>query len=416
MIMNAFQKDNPFYKTLNGYSDKSWKIILDRALGLCYGSAIGDSIGSFFPVSEGVTNKLEEAMSMKTPGMRYKRAIPGQGTDDTETAMCIARGLLRMIARNADKDKQHHVTMKFVAEEYNTWWQTDPLDQGSTFFAHAVRDKGLNKMRENAYLKNEEIKEEHGEPKGVLTNGSLIRCMPLIVYGIRLQPEQTFNLMRLDSSLTHASYTVYYTVTVYALAAQYLIRYPQQGERNKNAIKFAMEFLSAQKQERKRSKTHNPAIEEVLRWIERAKSAADDKSTYAPQKLDEFREFHSHIKISFQRAFYHLWKGDSYDVAIKETLIFGGNADSNCCVVGGLIGAYHGMKPLVEKREIIDNWPGNSDNHENTDQEKRDPYQAKWYRQYVPLLLNYALPPKGYHLSDKTATYDPKSKEEEFVL
>jgi len=280
----------------------------------------------------------------------------------------------------------------------------------------------VEKMRKNAFNENEHIMKEE-DKKGISSNGSLIRCMPLIIYGIRLQPDQTFNLMRLDSSLTHASYLVYYAVTAYALTAQYLIRHPFDEERHKKSVEYCLTFLENRKSV---DMKYFSAIEEVERWIKRAITVAkkDLNNSREPSygtasvKLDEFQQFHSHIKVSFERAFYHLYKGNTFKDAMRETMKVGGNADSNCCVVGGLMGAYHGLKVVMQNDkqkksylEIIEKW----DHPEKKKKEQRAPYQAKLYSQYLPILLKFPLHPKKFKLEDSTIGFGERKKEE-FVL
>ncbi|ETO21005.1 hypothetical protein RFI_16197 [Reticulomyxa filosa] len=386
--------------------------MLEYALGLCYGAGIGDSIGSYFISSQGVINqgRLNDAMEMKGGGMRYGKEIrSGQVTDDTEMALCIARGLIRMIQERKNAEVQS-VTMKYIADEYYIWWHSNPVDASSESMERAFKKKiSIDEIRKIALEHNEKICKMF-DPKGDASNGSLIRCMPLIIY---------------ESSLTHASYLIYYSVCAYALTAQYLIRHPEQRERNKLAVHYAEKFLSDCKSntpQPKDSLVHKSAIEEVEKWIKQTRDVADkhiqklstqgldpkksfDHHLYP--KLEEIRLFSSHIIISLQRAFYHLLKADEFEIAIKSTLGVGGNTDSNCCVVGGLLGAFHGITKLDKWRQKIDNSKVRSSRHI---------YQAKYYKDYVPYLFDNSLDPNNYKLEDnKISPYDNK-KFAEFEL
>jgi ADP-ribosyl-[dinitrogen reductase] hydrolase len=73
--------------------------------------------------------------------------------------------------------------------------------------------------------------------------------------------------------------------------------------------------------------------EEVLGWLEAAERG--DGPPYYP--LAGF------VKIAFIHAFRHLLLASSYEQAIQETLSGGGDTDTNACIVGGLIGALHGI-------------------------------------------------------------------------
>ena len=53
------------------------------------------------------------------------------------------------------------------------------------------------------------------------------------------------------------------------------------------------------------------------------------------------------VRIAFTYAFFHLNQGSSYRAAISDTLLRGGDTDTNACIVGGLIGAYRGINKLL---------------------------------------------------------------------
>jgi ADP-ribosyl-[dinitrogen reductase] hydrolase len=54
------------------------------------------------------------------------------------------------------------------------------------------------------------------------------------------------------------------------------------------------------------------------------------------------------IRIGFTHAFRHLLLGSSYEEAITETLLGGGDTDTNACIVGGLIGAACGAETIPD--------------------------------------------------------------------
>eukprot|EP00486_Rosalina_sp_Unknown_P009001 CAMPEP_0201593614 /NCGR_PEP_ID=MMETSP0190_2-20130828/191171_1 /ASSEMBLY_ACC=CAM_ASM_000263 /TAXON_ID=37353 /ORGANISM="Rosalina sp." /LENGTH=202 /DNA_ID=CAMNT_0048052879 /DNA_START=60 /DNA_END=665 /DNA_ORIENTATION=- len=93
-------------KEVNGWLETiSTEDLLNNAKGLCLGSSIGDSIGSFCefstePISD---EKMSEAMQMNGGGPHH--VVAGQITDDTELAMCLAKGLMN-ICCNTNKSKK----------------------------------------------------------------------------------------------------------------------------------------------------------------------------------------------------------------------------------------------------------------------------------------------------------------------
>jgi len=51
-------------------------------------------------------------------------------------------------------------------------------------------------------------------------------------------------------------------------------------------------------------------------------------------------------KIAFTYAMYYLKKGFEYIDAIKDMLKRGGDTDTNCCIIGAVLGALHGFSKL----------------------------------------------------------------------
>jgi hypothetical protein len=75
---------------------------------------------------------------------------------------------------------------------------------------------------------------------------------------------------------------------------------------------------------------------EVRGWFEHALAGGDEPC----YPLVGF------VKIAFTLAFKHLAKASTYETAITETLRGGGDTDTNACIVGGLIGALHGVSSV----------------------------------------------------------------------
>lgn len=46
-----------------------------------------------------------------------------------------------------------------------------------------------------------------------------------------------------------------------------------------------------------------------------------------------------YLKIGFTHAFRHLLNNTPYFQAIKETISIAGDTDTNCAIVGGMVGA-----------------------------------------------------------------------------
>eukprot|EP00485_Elphidium_margaritaceum_P001006 CAMPEP_0202693532 /NCGR_PEP_ID=MMETSP1385-20130828/7619_1 /ASSEMBLY_ACC=CAM_ASM_000861 /TAXON_ID=933848 /ORGANISM="Elphidium margaritaceum" /LENGTH=416 /DNA_ID=CAMNT_0049349221 /DNA_START=116 /DNA_END=1366 /DNA_ORIENTATION=- len=340
--------------------------------------------------------KVSTAMSMPGGGTWGNRITSGQVTDDTELAVSLCRGLVKMIeASAADKqlqpkdvavdesdDKQQDNTTNpdatamapavsvtsydsaYIAHEYRAWYESDPFDMGRCTAATTSRSNACD-MKKAAVVFDEACQRMH-KSAGNLANGSLMRCMPLIVYGYKLSASDLYALMAEDSSLTHANRIIYVANTCYAIAAQYLLQQgSDQNDDVKNDANDDDETTSiSSSKDSKDSKRNRMAIAASEAWLQSHINYDDDDDDDAftqvhawlmDCKQDDLSKLHpahtfiGFAKIAFQRAFYHLYHASSFETAMKSTLGEGGDTDTNCCIVGGLLGCYYGSQEIPKK-------------------------------------------------------------------
>jgi ADP-ribosylglycohydrolase len=148
-------------------------------------------------------------------------------------------------------------------------------------------------------------------------NGGLMRIAPLGVWGRCLSEEELVKAVCQDNRLTHPNPTCQHSSAVYCIAIRHLILNPKD---NIGAFRAAMEWAKAL------------GNREVQGWL--ASADRNQDVGYSPSI--------GFVKYGFTHAFRHLKNGTSYLDAIFETLIGGGDTDTNACIVGGLVGAYHG--------------------------------------------------------------------------
>jgi ADP-ribosylglycohydrolase len=152
---------------------------------------------------------------------------------------------------------------------------------------------------------------------GSKANGGLMRIAPLGVWGWRLSEEELVRAVCHDNRLTHPNPTCQHSSAVYCIAIRHLMLNPKD---NIGALRAAVEWSRAL------------GSQEVQEWLSLADRNVD--VGYSPSI--------GFVKYGFVHAFRHLKNGTSYLDAIFETLSGGGDTDTNACIVGGLIGAYHG--------------------------------------------------------------------------
>lgn len=231
------------------------------------------------------------------------RTAPGQVTDDGELTLALARSLVGA----ADYDLER------VAGAYHAWLLSRPFDIGMA--TRAALDIGpagsgpvADRILQSAARHNPSSK----------ANGSLMRLSPLGVWSRRVTEDAAAAAARLDARLTHPHPSCQFAAAAYVVAIRHLVLHPGDGPGS---------FLAA------RRVVSRDGGQEVLDWMDAAER--DAGPAYWPEA--------GFVKIAFTHAFRHLLLGSSYEEAIGETLAGGGDTDTNACIVGGLIGALHGI-------------------------------------------------------------------------
>ena len=144
---------------------------------------------------------------------------------------------------------------------------------------------------------------------------------PLGVWGFRLSPKALAEAAIRDTNLSHPNPTCRHATVAYVLAIRHLVLNPRDATGALASARVAL--------------THSDA-QEVLHWLDEAQ--ADKDPGYYPQA--------GFVRYGFTHAFRHLAKGSGYREALVETLHGGGDTDTNACIVGGLVGALHGVASI----------------------------------------------------------------------
>ena len=127
-------------------------------------------------------------------------------------------------------------------------------------------------------------------------------------------------MVREDVEFTHPNAACVASTTAYVLAVRHLILFPKD---NRGAEDAAREYLTE-------------ANAEVLQWLDDA--VAGNLPAAHPQA--------GFVRYGFTYAFHFLHHAYRFRDAIHETLLMGGDTDTNACIVGGLLGAYNGFSAL----------------------------------------------------------------------
>ncbi|MEX2196031.1 MAG: ADP-ribosylglycohydrolase family protein [Thermoleophilaceae bacterium] len=141
------------------------RIDKDRSLGALLGLAAGDALGA--PVEGLPAGEIRErhgTLSEMTGG-GHLGLRAGQGTDDTEMAICLARSLISSGGFDA----------RAALAEYLAWYRGEPLGIGLTV-------AGVLERVEGGAAPHDAVREQH-EASGGLSggNGALMRTTPIAI-------------------------------------------------------------------------------------------------------------------------------------------------------------------------------------------------------------------------------------------
>ena len=234
---------------------------------------------------------------------------PGQITDDSELALSLMHNL-------AGRDS---FDIEAIAVQYQRWVNSLPFDIGTT------TEGGLRAKPEPGEAVHEAMWRSAGSCNTrSKSNGGLMRISPLGGWGVRLSAPEVVQAVRQEHRLTHCHTVCQDCGAAYVLAIRHLVLHPGDSE---GAFSAARDWVQIEGEQ------------EVLGWIEQA--AANEDVGYEPDV--------GFVKYGFVHAFRHLKQRTSYEESISETLLGGGDTDTNACIVGGLVGALHGEEGIPER-------------------------------------------------------------------
>ena len=277
---------------------------LRTGMGSIIGAFVGDAAGATLEFLGRKPTEEEVDNAMRMVGGGCWNTAPGQITDDGEMTVCMIIGL----AGRESFDRES------VASFYLSWLNCPPFDIGITTRYGLAGGVG-KEMGQIAIGMEKAAEKSNQESKA---NGALMRATPLGVWGHRLTIDELAAAAMSEARLTHCNETCQHSSAVYAIAIRHLMLHP--GD-NQGAFNTAKQWAQ------------DNANQEVKEWLALAEDNID--VGYYPQA--------GFVKYGLVHAFRHLQLNSNYEHAIRETLIGGGDTDTNACIVGGLVGAAKGL-------------------------------------------------------------------------
>lgn len=266
-------------------------MIVSRAQGCLVGQLAGDSLGSLveFKSPEVIRNRYPEGVREIADGGTWN-TIAGQPTDDSEMALLLARML-------AD----HGTYLAEAAlEAYQYWFESNPFDCGATI---ADGLQGFPNPNSQA-------------------NGAMMRISPLGIFGANYPLEAVAEWARQDAALTHPHPICLQANALFAMAIAHSIATGCEPEELYNCIvKWALEL----------------GVAALLR-------EAIEEAVHTPPA--EFVHQQGWVLIAFQNALWQLLHAPNLEEGVVDTVMRGGDTDTNAAICGALLGTVYGVESI----------------------------------------------------------------------
>ncbi len=265
--------------------------LVSRAQGCLLGQLAGDALGSLveFKSPGAIRLAYPEGVHSLADGGTWD-TLAGQPTDDSEMALLLARMLVKNGCYEAEAARH----------EYQFWLDSDPFDCGMTISA------GLR-----------------GKPNpDSQANGAMMRISPLGIFGTRFEQSQVAEWAMQDAALTHPNLVCQQANALFAMAIAFAIGSGcDSKELYKNVRHWAADMF----------------VEvELLERINRA--------AYEPP-MDYMRQ-QGWVLTAFQNALYQLLHARNMEHGVIDTVMCGGDTDTNAAICGALMGAVAGRESI----------------------------------------------------------------------
>jgi ADP-ribosyl-[dinitrogen reductase] hydrolase len=265
--------------------------ILERAQGCLLGQLAGDALGSLveFRQPENILQEYPDGVRELADGGQWN-TIAGQPTDDSEMALLLARLLADQGRYDPDEARQAYVC----------WLDSDPFDCGGTVFSG---------LRGHPNLQSQ-------------ANGALMRISPLGIFGANYDLPQVAEWARQDAALTHPHPVCQQANSLFAMALAHAIR---------------------------TGCGPHALYQQVMSWAEERDvdgSLLDALRDAAIAPPADYIHQQGWVLIAFRNALWQLLHAPSLEAGVVDTVMRGGDTDTNAAICGALLGAVHGRNAI----------------------------------------------------------------------
>jgi ADP-ribosyl-[dinitrogen reductase] hydrolase len=308
------------------------------AAGALLGMAVGDALGTtyeFERIDQPPYPTLATQPATDVVGGGPFNLEPGQITDDTQMAICIARSLT-VPRTSPDLD------LLDLATRYVAWFQ-HAFDVGNqTAAALRAIENGTPVAQAGLHV----WRTSNRRPAG---NGSLMRTTPIAVYYAAAGPNAVIENAIADSLLTHADPRCALAAAVFDVAIAHAIT-SRSSDPGKVMVMTAREHMTTAVSKLREVLGEDRDDVAALHTAE-ADLRRDFDAAFAAEPGVYTDELGVHktagfVRVAFRMALWHCVHTPSWRDAVVDTASRGGDADTNTAIVGALLGARDGLRAI----------------------------------------------------------------------
>ncbi len=261
--------------------------MLERAQGCLLGQLAGDSLGSLveFRAPNDIRREYPQGVRELADGGTWN-TIAGQPTDDSEMALLLAR----MLADQGRYDPEE------ARKAYIFWLDSGPFDCGMNVAG------GLR-----------------GRPNpDSQANGAMMRISPLGIFGANHDAELVAEWARQDAAITHPHPVCQQANALFTMAIAHAIRRGCDGR---------------------------DLYEQIVTWAEDMKvdgSLLEAVRGAAKAPPADYVHQQGWVLTAFRNALWQLLHAPNLEEAVVDTVMRGGDTDTNAAICGAILGAVHG--------------------------------------------------------------------------
>ena len=304
----------------------------DRGRGALVGLCVGDALGSTLELTmPSVTPlpKLVRGPHRDMAGLGPFTLEPGQVTDDTQMACCLAASLMSKGELDTDD----------VAARY-LGWRLHAFDIGkqtTAALSQIVMGMAPEIAGQEIWLDGQ---------RQVAGNGSLMRTAPIGVF-FADQPELRRLASLRDSAITHFDPRCQLACAVFNAAIAEAVAGEPDPRQMLDAARAELELAVACLAELYPAEQVSlTAAQHDLRADLDAASDPDPRM-YGPEL--HLLNHSGFVRVAFRLAFWHLLHTASFELALIDVVNRGGDADTNGAITGALLGALYGESGIPER-------------------------------------------------------------------